>query len=415
VAGFGGAVVGIEAEAPAETAPLSPAVQPQIAPGRAGPSLAGGAYVTPSYPVARATSNVSAEGQLTNQLPLNQASALWESYAAVEQVTRGDGSVTVAYWTSPSGRREVEVISRDGYTRDRVTSGPASADGKGMATWGVPKSSAEDTVDEFAFVVRNTVDTPQGTQITEAVVPVSDRESANEPEGAMAPPPATVADLTIADISVANEFLQVRASVGVLGDRQPAVVPPLQVTITDEAGGTVRELRPRSPAPGADYVFAWDSTDADGERVPDGRYLLRISTQIRSDQGLARAELRYWIEIPLEQTQKRLAILDPTTFVSLQARLDEVQDGQVRFTYVLPTRGAVRIAVTDADGRVVRHLREEPLDAGPYTVMWDGADDDGRPVLAGTYTVQFELDAGDRGAWGALIIECPFGSALTEG
>ena len=415
VAGLRGPPVGIELEAPAEAIRMLPAIQPATAPAPAGPPAARGLYVTPSYPVARAASNVSAEGQQANQLPLNQAGALWESYAAIEQVTRGDGSVTVAYWTSPSGRREVEVISRDGDTRDRVTSGPASADGKGMATWGVPKADAEDTVNEFAFVVRNTVDTPQGTQITEAVVPVSHKESANEPEGAMAPPPAVVADLTIVDISVANEFLQVRASVGVLGDRQPVVVPPLHVTITDEAGRTVQEFDPQSPAAGTDYVFAWDSRDADGERVPDGRYLLRIATQIRSDRGLARSELRYWIEVPLEKTQKRLAILDPTTFVSLQARVDSVQDDQARFTYVLPARGTVRIAVTDADGRVVRHLQEAQLDAGPYTVTWDGADDNGRPVPGGTYTVQFEFDGGDRGAWGALIIECPFQSALTEG
>lgn len=365
-----------------------------------------GAHVAPAYPVARAASNVGSEARRTQRV-LNQASAPWESYAAVEQITRGEGAVTVAYYAGPDGRRDVEVMSREGNMVDRVTSGPVSADGQGMATWGLPKQGKGDGADDFAFIIRNTVETPQGAQVTEAVVPVSTPESPDEPAGAMAPPPAAVADLTLVDMSVANEFLQIRASVGVLADRQPVVVPPLHVSITDDAGRLVREFDPEPPTRGTDYVFAWDSSDAEGSRVPDGRYLLRIATEVRSNHGFARSELRCWIDVPLKKTQRRLEILGPTTFVSLQPRLDDVVDGAARFTYALPEAGTVRIFVADSDGRVVRHLVEEQLGEGPHAVMWDGTDHQGQPVRDGTYSIQFELDAGDRGAWGALIVEYP--------
>lgn len=371
-----------------------------------------GPLVAPAYPVARAASNVGSEAR-RGQQALIQAPPAWESYAAVEQITRGEGAVTVAYYSGPDGRRDVEVMSREGNVVDRVTSGPVSADGQGMATWGLPKDATPDGLGNFAFIVRNTVETPQGAQVTEAAVPVSATESRDEPAGAMAPPPAAVADLTIVDMSVANEFLQIRAAVGVLADRQPVVIPPLHVTIADEAGKLVREIRPEQPTHSADYVFAWDSTGADGNRLPEGRYLLRIATETRSDHGFARSELRYWIELPLEKTQRRFEILGPAMYASLQPRVDEVTEGGARFTYALPEQGKARIFVTDVDGRVVRRLLEDQLDEGPHVVTWDGADDQGQPVPEGTYTVQFELDAGDRGAWGALAVECPLPTALT--
>jgi flagellar hook assembly protein FlgD len=372
-----------------------------------------GAHIAPTYPVARAASGVRSEAQRVQRV-VDRSPGLWESYAAVEQITRGEGTVTVDYYTGPEGRRDVEVMSRDGVIVDHLTSGPVSASGQGLATWGMAKGKADDADDEVAFIVRNTLDTPQGTQVAEAIVPVSARENRNEPAGAMAPPLAAVADLTIADISIANQFLQVRASVGVLADRQPVLVPPLHVTITDESGELVRQFDPEPPDRGATYVFAWDSCDSDGNRVPDGRYLLRIATEIRSERGLARSELRYWIEVPMEKTLTRLEMLDPGTFIALQPRLDDVADGSARFTYALPERGKVRIIVADPEGRIVRHLLESELGEGPHAVTWDGADDQGEPVPQGAYSVQFELAAGDRGAWGALTVECPLQSATTD-
>ncbi len=402
-------------------AAMAPAIEPEIvaalpAPAEEAPEEplgARGAHVAPTYPVARAASNVGLEAGRAQRV-LDQGLPSWESYAAVEQVTRGEGSVTVSYYSGPDGRREVEVLSREGKVVGQVTSGPVSADGQGMATWGLPVDGPDDRYDEFAFIVRNTVETPQGAQITEAVVPVSVRESPEEPAGAMAPPPAAVADLTLLDISVANEFLQVRASVGVLADRQPVMIPPLHVSITDEAGQLVREFEPEPPTRGTDYVLAWDSRGLDGNRVPDGRYLLRIATEARSDHGFARSELRYWIEVPLEKTQRRLELLGPATYVSLQPRLDRVVDGSARFTYALPERGTARIFVTDPDGRVVRRLLGDQLGEGPHAVTWDGTDDQGQRVPDGTYSVQFELDAGDRGAWGALTVECPLQATLSD-
>jgi hypothetical protein len=55
-------------------------------------------------------------------------------------------------------------------------------------------------------------------------------------------------------------------------------------------------------------------------------------------------------------------------------------------TYALDKPGQVSLLLTDATGAVVRELlHAAKRDAGPITESWDGRDDSGRPVAAGTY------------------------------
>jgi flagellar hook assembly protein FlgD len=50
--------------------------------------------------------------------------------------------------------------------------------------------------------------------------------------------------------------------------------------------------------------------------------------------------------------------------------------------------GETRVFVVDAAGRRVRALFQGPRAAGATDVVWDGRDDAGRRVAAGTYFVQ---------------------------
>jgi len=166
----------------------------------------------------------------------------------------------------------------------------------------------------------------------------------------------------------------------------------------------VKRLDPTPPAPGKDYVFAWDSTNEAGERVPDGRYVLRVGARTESPQGTARSELRYWIDVPIEKTQRRLALLSPMGLQSLQAQLMEAKPGSLVFAYLAPKDGHLTVSAIDTEGRVVRHVLDEQVVNGWHKLSWDGADDQGKPLPDGTYTVIFELDSGEAGAWWGLVV-----------
>lgn len=66
---------------------------------------------------------------------------------------------------------------------------------------------------------------------------------------------------------------------------------------------------------------------------------------------------------------------------------------RTRIAFSLERGGFVELDVFDARGRRVRSLLGEHRTAGPWDVVWDGLDDDGRSVASGVYHVQ--LTAGD--------------------
>lgn len=61
--------------------------------------------------------------------------------------------------------------------------------------------------------------------------------------------------------------------------------------------------------------------------------------------------------------------------------------------YALPTQSAVKLAVYDATGRLVRTLVDGPISAGNHSIVWDGADDRGNLVSSGIYF--YSMKSGD--------------------
>ena len=66
----------------------------------------------------------------------------------------------------------------------------------------------------------------------------------------------------------------------------------------------------------------------------------------------------------------------------------------------LPAAQRVRLVVYSLDGRRVAELVNEDLDAGRHAARWQGRDQAGRAVAAGTYL--YRLDAGPWSATGKL-------------
>lgn len=63
--------------------------------------------------------------------------------------------------------------------------------------------------------------------------------------------------------------------------------------------------------------------------------------------------------------------------------------GPCTLTFTLARPEVVRIELVDVSGRRLRTLVDEPRGAGRHTVMWNGADGQGRALADGTYLVRF--------------------------
>jgi Calcineurin-like phosphoesterase/FlgD Ig-like domain/Purple acid Phosphatase, N-terminal domain len=64
--------------------------------------------------------------------------------------------------------------------------------------------------------------------------------------------------------------------------------------------------------------------------------------------------------------------------------------------YTLAQAGTVRLAVFDVNGRRVRTLRNGDRPSGSHAEVWDGCDDQGRPLAAGVYFARLEAAGATR-------------------
>jgi hypothetical protein len=70
--------------------------------------------------------------------------------------------------------------------------------------------------------------------------------------------------------------------------------------------------------------------------------------------------------------------------------------------YSLPSRSAVRLAIYDVKGRLIRNLVDGALDAGSHATRWDGRDAIGSPVASGVY--YYKLEVGDWSDTRAMVL-----------
>ena len=68
--------------------------------------------------------------------------------------------------------------------------------------------------------------------------------------------------------------------------------------------------------------------------------------------------------------------------------------GDVMLHYVVPNASGVRLEVFNVAGNRVRRLLEQPVRAGRWTMAWDGRDDSGRRLAAGSYIVRLTSSQG---------------------
>ena len=82
----------------------------------------------------------------------------------------------------------------------------------------------------------------------------------------------------------------------------------------------------------------------------------------------------------------------PTSF-ALKANAPNPFNPTTRIAFDLPRRTQVRLAIYGTNGRLIRTLVNEAMDAGSREVIWDGRNDSGKEVSSGVYF--FRIDADD--------------------
>jgi hypothetical protein len=68
---------------------------------------------------------------------------------------------------------------------------------------------------------------------------------------------------------------------------------------------------------------------------------------------------------------------------------------ETRIAYALPAAGKVVLRIVDLQGRSIRTLANGVESAGPHAAVWNGRDEAGHPVAAGTYWVQLAAAGGE--------------------
>jgi flagellar hook assembly protein FlgD len=71
-----------------------------------------------------------------------------------------------------------------------------------------------------------------------------------------------------------------------------------------------------------------------------------------------------------------------------QASPNPVWEGLSTIPFVMSSPGPVKLRLLDLAGREVRLLVDKRMEAGAHSVHWDGRDNQGHLVKAGTYIYQ---------------------------
>lgn len=150
----------------------------------------------------------------------------------------------------------------------------------------------------------------------------------------------------------------------------------VDVTVTAADGGTVREFAAAAPA-GAGKV-AWDGSTDDSTTAPNGVYTLTVEP--RDHAGNVGGGMAGRVAVYSSLKSVKAA---PTVFYPQDA---DRYAKSTRLSFVLTEAATVDWTVQDAQGNVVRTLRQAAaLGAGSFAYNWNGRNDAGAFVPRGTY------------------------------
>jgi len=76
-------------------------------------------------------------------------------------------------------------------------------------------------------------------------------------------------------------------------------------------------------------------------------------------------------------------------------QLSNTRNLNATIDFCISRDGWAKLAIFTQRGKLVRHLHDEPLSAGTYSMKWDGIDKNERAVQAGPYIARLEAEGMD--------------------
>jgi hypothetical protein len=183
-----------------------------------------------------------------------------------------------------------------------------------------------------------------------------------------------------------DSFFQVDATIALL---------EFQARILEEGEGIALTWR-TDPGPEADVRYRIERAAAGEAFAPVHAGLL--STGALVDRDLI-ATARYRI-VAVNGLGEEYALGETALSAALSGDRDisvypnPARGGEARILFRVPSERPVELAIYDASGRRVRSLTAGAKPAGVQSVSWDGRDENGSPVAAGTYIARLSSGRG---------------------
>ena len=143
---------------------------------------------------------------------------------------------------------------------------------------------------------------------------------------------------------------------------------------------------------------------------------LRLTLTLQDGIGMGVSEIQAFSTVTIEDWPDREVWMPGTTSVAYDPDDPDTPrprptlrcapnpfNPSTRVEFIVPVSGHVALRVFDVRGRTVRVLRDRPMDAGRYSVAWDGRDGVGRTVAAGTYFLALRTAEGESVAKAVVV------------
>jgi len=124
--------------------------------------------------------------------------------------------------------------------------------------------------------------------------------------------------------------------------------------------------------------------DEDGDGVYCAMFLVSVASVYVDDLAIVCLD-RVSTAVPTAPSGTPLGL-------NLRTSYPNPSGARTRIDFSLPEPGHASLRVFDPEGRMVRMLVDGDLQAGDHMAVWNGEDDEGRPLASGTYYYELEAD-----------------------
>ncbi|MFC1656299.1 FlgD immunoglobulin-like domain containing protein [Patescibacteria group bacterium] len=229
-----------------------------------------------------------------------------------------------------------------------------------------------DDLDEGDYEVRIKARNDEGSD-TETVDFEVDQDANDDEE-----PELTRVDLSDDTIQEGDTF-QVEFRLNVDAD--------ITVEILDDDNDVVRTLVDDKLRSDGDHTVYFNGNDDDGDDLEEGDYEVRIKA--KNDEGSDSETVEFEVDNDFGDSVE-------ITELTINKNTFDPGNESLNITFRIDEEAEVSINVYDDDGDLERELWDRiDRNAGRYTLLWDGEDDDGDRLKDGDYTIRVEAENDD--------------------